>query len=95
MRGDYNNLGNWLPPLLKKAGLTPEQLSQRIGASRTTVYNWLSDKCRPGEETMARACRELKVPLEEGLGQYTPRPRGNPYFGPNNPWTTGLKQRKK
>jgi transcriptional regulator with XRE-family HTH domain len=92
---DYNNLGNWLPPLLKKAGLTTEQLSQKIGTSRTTVYNWLTDECRPTEETMARTCRLLGVPLEEGLRQYMPRKRGNPYFGPNNPWIAGLKRRGK
>jgi transcriptional regulator with XRE-family HTH domain len=69
----------------------PSNSAKRIKTGRTTIYNWLSDQRRPTEETMARVCRELKVPLEEGLRQYTPRPRGNPPFGPNNPWNTGSK----
>ena len=28
------------------------------------------------------------------LRQYTPRPRGNPHFGPDNPWTSGVKRRR-
>ncbi len=97
MEKDYNRLKTWLPPLMKRANLTAEKLGMKVGVSRTAVYNWMSDSDRPEPETMAKVCRVLGVPLQDGLRQYTPKKRGNPYFGPDNPWNRekSLRTRKR
>jgi transcriptional regulator with XRE-family HTH domain len=93
MEKDFNLLGTWLPPLVKKTGLTFEQFARKVKVSRTAIYAYMVDNNRPETQTMVRICRVLGVPLEEGLRQYTPKKRGNPNFGPDNPYTRGLKRR--
>lgn len=94
MEKDYNHLKKWLPPLVKKLGLTFEQFARKSKVSRTAIYNYMSDADRPESDTMVRMCRILGVPFEEGLRQYTPKKRGNPNFGPDSPYTKGLTRRK-
>lgn len=94
MMEDYNHLLKWLPPRIEKLGLTKEQFARRCKISRSALYAYLRDEDRPETQTMARICHVLGEPLEAGLRQYTPKKRGNPNFGPNNPYTRGLKIRK-
>jgi len=66
MEKNFNNLGKWLPPRMEKRGLTAEKLSQMTGISRSSVYNYLIDACRPSTQTMVKICRVLGEPLEAG-----------------------------
>ncbi len=75
---DFNRIKIWLTPKLDAKGLSVEQFASACRLCRATVYNYLVDRNRPTEETMARMCRVLSVPLEEGLSQYTPKKRGRP-----------------
>lgn len=74
----YNHIGSWLPPLLDKAHLSPEELANQVGVSRTAIYFYMADYTRPASQVMVRICRVLGVPFEEGLAQYTPRRVGRP-----------------
>lgn len=73
-----NNIKQWLRPLLDRRGMSVEDLAKNIGVWRATIYFWFEDKTRPDAQTMARVCRVLNVPLEQGLSQYTPKPLGRP-----------------
>lgn len=95
MAKDYNNLPEWLPKHLNRLGLTVEQLANRAGISRTAIYYWLYDQCRPDGAALASVCRVLGVPYEEGLQQFTQRPRGRPKgsgSGPKEVQTRGKKK---
>ena len=89
---DFNNLPTWLPKKIERAGLTTEQFANRIGVSRTMVYEYLTDDARPGEQTALRMARFLKIPFEQLLSQYTPKKNGRPH-GTGS--TSQLKVRKK
>lgn len=76
---DHNNLPNWLPAQIQRAGLTSsEALARRADVSRNAIYRYLSDEDRPSTQTMARICKVLGVSLEEGLRQYTAKRVGRP-----------------
>jgi len=75
---DYNNIQQWLDPILYEKQISVEQLARAAGLSRASLYNYMIDRYRPDEQHMAKLCRVLGVPLEEGLRQYTPRRRGRP-----------------
>jgi transcriptional regulator with XRE-family HTH domain len=76
---NYNHLRQWLPyQVMKRSTLSLEQFAIRVRVGRSTLYGYLNDLIRPSEQVMARICRELHVPLEEGLRQYTPRTAGRP-----------------
>lgn len=75
-----NNIKEWIKPLLEERGLSVEEFTNIAGISRAAIYHYFTDKYRPTEEIMAKMCRALGVPLEEGLAQYTPRRRGRPAF---------------
>jgi transcriptional regulator with XRE-family HTH domain len=76
MSEDFSNLNEWIPRQLHKFTLTVEEFADLCKLSRTAVYNYLTDKNRPSEQTMKRMCDVLGVSFEEGLRQYTPRPSG-------------------
>jgi transcriptional regulator with XRE-family HTH domain len=79
----YSNLGTWLPPKIEATGLSMENFSRKIKISRAQLYRYLDDTSRPSTTTMARICKFLKVPLEEGLKQYSEKPQGRPFgFSP-------------
>lgn len=78
MGQDFNHLKEWLSSHLEQRQLSVEEFSDMVDLSRASVYFYFQDKTRPDEATMARICTFLGVPLEEGLRQYTPRPRGRP-----------------
>jgi len=75
---DFNNLKQWLVPLLTQRKMSIEKLANEVGVTRATVYHWMIDTCRPTEEVMVSVCQVLDRPLEEALAQYTPRPLGRP-----------------
>jgi hypothetical protein len=75
---DFNNIKKWLLPKLDAKGVSVEMFASSCGLCRAVVYNYLVDRNRPTEETMASMCRVLGAPLEEGLSQYTPKQRGRP-----------------
>lgn len=75
---DFNNLPEWLPKKIDKLGVTTEKFSRMCGISRAQLYRYLTDASRPSEQHMARICRVLGIPFEEGLRQYVPKPVGRP-----------------
>jgi hypothetical protein len=75
MARDFNHLPEWLPPRIEKTGLSLELFARQCKLSRAILYFYLNGTYRPTEESMTVMCRELGVPLEEGLAQYTPRKR--------------------
>jgi DNA-binding XRE family transcriptional regulator len=75
---DYNHIAVWLDPHLIRLGLSVEKFADRCQVSRASLYFYLKDTCRPSTGVMARICRVLGVPLEEGLRQFTPRKGGRP-----------------
>lgn len=74
---NFNNLPTWLPPLIARKKLTIEEFAREAGLTRASVYNYLTDRSRPSEDSMLAMCRVLGVSLEEGLKQYTPKPLGS------------------
>lgn len=78
MNNDFNHIADWLRPLLDSQGMSVEELAQRAGITRTAIYNYIGDHNRPTEQSMAKICHVLGVPLEEGLRQYTPKKNGRP-----------------
>lgn len=80
---DFNNIKQWLLPMLDKRGLSVEQLATAAELNRSAIYHYLIDRCRPTEQNMIKICHVLNVPVEEGLSQYTPRKAGRrPGFRP-------------
>lgn len=77
-QADFNNLGNWLKPKIEALQLSIEEFANRCGVSRAAVYFYMNDRARPTTGTMAKICRALGVPLEDGLQQYTPKRVGRP-----------------
>lgn len=76
---NYNHLRQWLPAqVAKRTNLSFEQFAKRVRIGRSTLYGYMNDLSRPSEQAMARICQELKLPLEAGLSQYTPRTNGRP-----------------
>lgn len=75
---DFNNLQAWLDTHLNSRQMSVEQLANRSGLSRATIYFYMQDKNRPSANAMARICRVLGVPVEEGMKQFTPRKPGRP-----------------
>jgi transcriptional regulator with XRE-family HTH domain len=80
---DFNNLKEWITPLLEKKGMSIEELANKtteagFQLTKTAIYYWMEDKCRPSETSMAAICKVLGRPFEEGLRQYTPRKAGRP-----------------
>jgi transcriptional regulator with XRE-family HTH domain len=74
----YNHIKRWLDPKLDKMGISIENFANLCGISKASIYFYRQDVTRPDEQSMARICQVLGVPLEEGLAQYTPRPNGRP-----------------
>ena len=75
---DFNNIKEWLLPLLVERQMTIEGFARQCGLSRAAVYFYISDKNRPESTNMKKMCDVLEVPFEEGLRQYTPRASGRP-----------------
>lgn len=75
---DFNNIKQWLIPQLDKLSMSVEQFANTAGLSRAAIYHYFEDRHRPDEQSMARICHVLGVPLEQGLRQYTQRKRGKP-----------------
>lgn len=79
---DYNEFPTWLriqmeqtqDPRLK----TLEGISRAIDVTRTTVYNWMSDKdtCRPRSESAMKLAKLFGRPVEEPLATYVSRRPG-------------------
>lgn len=75
---DFNNIKPWLISHLDRLGWSVETFAEKCDLSRTAVYFFMEDTNRPGVESMAKMCKVLQVPLEEGLRQYTPKKVGRP-----------------
>jgi len=75
---DFNNIKQWLQPLLTERNLSVEKFAEACGLARPTIYHFFTDRSRPSEQVMVKMCQVLGVPLEEGMRQYTPRRRGRP-----------------
>lgn len=75
---NLNNLGTWLPDKIRAAGLTVQEFADRAKLSRSALYHFMKDTRRPDEKTIKQICKALKVPLEEGKAQYTPKVTGRP-----------------
>jgi transcriptional regulator with XRE-family HTH domain len=75
---DFNNIREWLIPLLDKRGLSVERFANQVGVTRAAVYHYIKDTNRPSEQTMIKMCRILGVAPEDGLRQYTPKIVGRP-----------------
>jgi transcriptional regulator with XRE-family HTH domain len=75
---NFSNLKEWLSRKMDDAQISPEQLANASQLSRASIYFYLTDRCRPDEQSMARICAALGAPLIEGLAQYTPKKRGRP-----------------
>ena len=52
----------------KAAGMTQEDLADRMNVSRNTVVNWESGKCHPDWEIARKLCQCLRIPAHELLG---------------------------
>ena len=81
---DYNHIREWLGHHLQQKNLSVEQLARKAGLSRAMIYFYIEDRNRPSSNSMARICKVLGVPLEEGMKQFTPRKPGPP-FGRREP----------
>jgi len=49
----------------RNAGLTQQQLAERIGVSRAALANWEVGICMPNIENAIQLSRELSIPLEQ------------------------------
>lgn len=78
MTKDFNNIKDWLIPILDKKGWSVEEFGRKLGLTRAAVYHYLNDSRRPTEERMSQICKVLGVPLSEGMAQFTPRTLGRP-----------------
>jgi transcriptional regulator with XRE-family HTH domain len=78
MSKDFNNLKQWLLPILERKQISVEDLARAAGCTRSAIYYYMSDRNRPTTQRMAAICRVLGVPLEEALQQYTERRVGRP-----------------
>ena len=54
---------------LSQAGITRDQLARRIGASYTSVDNWLDGKTRPNRAYVGALARELATPSSGLIGE--------------------------
>lgn len=90
---DFNNLKQWILPRLDKKQLTVEEFSTAAGLSRASVYNYLVDRSRPTEQTMAKMCHVLGESLEAGLAQYTPKQNGRPVGSVSGPREVTVRER--
>ena len=61
-----NGGGRVLRRLLAHAGMNRDQLARRLGASYTSVDNWLDGKTRPNRAYVSALARELAMP-EAGM----------------------------
>lgn len=75
---DFNHIREWLDPQLDRLGMSIEQFANNCGISKASIYFYRDDRYRPDSSVMAKMCKFLGVPLEEGLRQYTPRKAGRP-----------------
>lgn len=80
---NFNHIKDWLDPKLDSMRMSIEELANATGLTRASIYFYRSDTTRPDEQSMARICQVLGVPLEEGLAQYTPKKRGRPTHKPS------------
>jgi transcriptional regulator with XRE-family HTH domain len=76
---DFNRIKEWLMPKLEAMNLSVEEFADATGLTRASIYNYVCDRHRPNRSAIAKMTRVLGVPLEEGLRQYTSRPRGRPH----------------
>jgi transcriptional regulator with XRE-family HTH domain len=74
----HNNIRQWLEPQLDKNEWSVESFARKCGITRAAIYLFLSGQNTPSEQTMAKMCKALGRPLQEGLSQYTPKPKGRP-----------------
>jgi len=72
----FNHIREWLLPKLDTIGISVEAFADMADISRASIYFYLNDQSRPSTQSMARICRVLGVPVEEGLSQYTSKPLG-------------------
>ena len=78
--------------MLDKRGISVEKFSYEVGVSKQSLYFYLEDISRPTEQTMARICKAVGRPLQEGLAQYTPKVNGRPK-GTAGPKELSIRQR--
>lgn len=70
---DFSKLGPWLNDHLLSRNISPEQLADMVGLSRSSVYFYLQDKTRPSRDSISKICEVLQVPLAEAERLYTIR----------------------
>lgn len=75
---EFNNLPEWLSKRIKDKKITVERFAWKVKVSRGSLYYYLNGHSKPSSQVMVRICRELRVPLEEGLKQYSPSVIGRP-----------------
>jgi transcriptional regulator with XRE-family HTH domain len=63
------------------------EFAEKARISRSALYHFIEDKRRPTENMIARICKTLGVPVEEGKAQYTPSSMGRPTGSKNKPKT--------
>ncbi len=58
----------------KQAGLSQEQLAEKLGLSRQAVAKWEAGTSAPSTENLLRLCEALNVPLETLISEKTESP---------------------
>ncbi len=76
MQKDYNNLKQWLVPLMDARRISTEDLAIKAKVSRRVLYFWMDDTARPSTKSIARvvdALNELPVYVfDKNSGKYVP-----------------------
>lgn len=78
MEREWNNLPTWLPQQISKLEMTVERFAWQSKVPRTSLYVYINGSTKPSTRAMAKICKALGVPLEEGLRQYSPTKMGRP-----------------
>jgi len=55
-----DRLSRWV----RREGMTQRKLAEKLGITEAAVSQWMSDKTEPDWWTLARICRELKLPAD-------------------------------
>ena len=61
-----------LSTLRKEAGLSQEQLAEKAGVSRQTIFKWEAGLASPSMENILALCRIFGVSADELIGNETP-----------------------
>ena len=73
-----DGIGRKIKAAREGAGLTQEDLAERMEVSRQAVSKWEADLSRPSSENLLRLCKLLGLDWEELAGDQ-PREKGHEY----------------